>query len=177
MCTEQKVTVGDPERDGRLRRPRTINKTIHQVPLLVESTLNVRTMRSGSKVSLLSKIARSVLPVYQELIGDVRNMITGFLENNRMELSTGSGNNVGRISARRTWIPLKEGKRKLMMHEITVSCINTTVPIRFGLTKVDQRKNEGSRFRKRASPCTRICIGKIVGFRQSSTSTSFASSS
>ena len=28
MCTEQKVTVGDPERDGRRRRPRTMSKTI-----------------------------------------------------------------------------------------------------------------------------------------------------
>ena len=78
-------------------------------------------------------------------------MITGFLKNNRMELSTGSGYNIGRISARRAWIPLKKRKTELMMmHEITVGCINTTVPFRFGLTKVDQRKNEGSRFRKRA---------------------------
>ena len=64
MSTEQKVTVGDPERDGRRRRPRTMSKTIPHVPLLVESTLNVRTIGSGSKVSLLSKIARSVLPVH-----------------------------------------------------------------------------------------------------------------
>ena len=104
-------------------------------------------------------------------------MFTSFLKNNRMELSTGSGDIVGRISARRAWIPLKEGKTKSMMHEINVSCVNTTVPFRFGLTKVDQRKKEGSRFRKRASPCTRICIGKIVGSRQSSTSTSLSSSS
>ena len=41
-----------------------MSKTIPQVPLRVESTLNVRTIGSGSKVSLLRKIARSVLPVY-----------------------------------------------------------------------------------------------------------------
>ena len=41
-----------------------MSKTIPQVPLHVESALNVRTIGSGSKVSLLSKIARSVLPVY-----------------------------------------------------------------------------------------------------------------
>ena len=41
-----------------------MSKTIPQVPLLVESALNVRTVGSDSKVSLLSKIARSVLPVY-----------------------------------------------------------------------------------------------------------------
>ena len=29
-----------------------------------------------------------------------------------------------------------------MMHEVAVSCIKTSVPFRFGLTKVDQRKNE-----------------------------------
>ena len=58
--------------------------------------------------------------VRHELIGDVRNMITGFLKNNRMKLSTGSGDNVGRISARRAWIPLKKAKAELMMHEIAV---------------------------------------------------------
>ena len=64
MCTEQKVTVDEPVRDGRLRRPRTMSKTIPQLLLLVESALNVRTIGSGSKVSLLSKMARSVLPVH-----------------------------------------------------------------------------------------------------------------
>ena len=91
-----------------------------------------------------------------------------------MELSTGRRDNIGGVPAGRSWIPPKEGKTKLMMHEITVGCINITVLFRFGLTKVDQRKNEGSRFRKRASPCTRICIDKIVGSRQGSTSTSLA---
>ena len=57
-------------------------------------------------------------------------MITGFLKNNRMKLSTGSGDNVGRISARRAWIPLKKGKAELMMHEIAVDCVNVTEPVR-----------------------------------------------
>ena len=35
-----------------------------------------------------------VASVGNELIGDVRNMITGFLKNNRMELSTGSRENI-----------------------------------------------------------------------------------
>ena len=47
-----------------------------------------------------------VASVRNKLTGDVRNMITGFLKNNRMKLSTGSGDNVGRISARRAWVPL-----------------------------------------------------------------------
>ena len=41
-----------------------MSKTIPQVLLLVESALNERTVGSGSKVSLLSKIARSMLSVY-----------------------------------------------------------------------------------------------------------------
>ena len=63
MCTEQKVTVGEPVMDGRLRKPRTMSKIMPHVPLLVESALNELTIGSGSKMSLLSKIARSVLSV------------------------------------------------------------------------------------------------------------------
>ena len=57
------MTVGVPEREGRLRKPRTMSNIIPYVPLLVESALNVRTVGSGSKVSLLSRIARSMLSV------------------------------------------------------------------------------------------------------------------
>ena len=74
-----------------------MSKTIPQVPLLVESALNVRTLK-GILVEQDSEVR--VAGVRHELIGDVRNMITGFLKNNRMKLSTGSGDNVGRISAR-----------------------------------------------------------------------------
>ena len=63
-------------------------------------------------------------------------MITGFLKKNRMEPSTGSGDNVGRISARQAWIPLKKGKTEVMMHEIAVDCVNVTKPVRFGLPKI-----------------------------------------
>ena len=82
-----------------------------------------------------------------------------------------------RIFTGRAWVPLWKGKTELMMHEITVSCIKASVPFRFGLTKVNQRENEGTRFRKRNRPCTRICNSKIVRSRQSGTSTSLASSS
>ena len=64
MCTEQNVTVGVPEREGRRSRLRTMSRTIPHVSLLVESSLKANTIGSGSKVSLLSKMARSVLPVY-----------------------------------------------------------------------------------------------------------------
>ena len=141
-----------------------MSKTILHVPLLVESTLYVRTVGSGSKVSLFEQDSKvRTAGGHKELLRDVRDVITGFLKNNCMKFTTGSGDNVSRISARRAWIPLEEGKTKLMMHKITVGRINITVPIRFGFTKVDQRKTEGSRFRKRTSPCTRICIDRIVG--------------
>ena len=42
------------------------------------------------------------------LIGDVRDMITGFLKNNRMEPSTGRRNDIGGVPARRSWIPPKD---------------------------------------------------------------------
>ena len=74
-----------------------------------------------------------------ELIGDARNMITGFLNNNRMELSTSRRDDVSRVPARQVWIQLTERKKILMMYEIAVGSINVTLPIRFGLTKFDQR--------------------------------------
>ena len=64
-CAQSKnVTVGVPEREGRRSSPRTMSSTMPHVPLLVESSLKAKTTGSGSKVSLLSKMARSVLPVY-----------------------------------------------------------------------------------------------------------------
>ena len=41
-----------------------MSRTIPHVPLLVESSVTASTIGAGSKVSLLSKMARSVLPVY-----------------------------------------------------------------------------------------------------------------
>ena len=71
-------------------------------------------------------------------------MITGFLQNNRMGLPTGCGNNVSGMFARWAWVPLKKGETELMMYEVAVSCIKTSVPFRFGLTKVNQRENESA---------------------------------
>ena len=69
-----------------------------------------------------------------------------------MKLSSGSGDNVGRISARRAWIPLKEGKTELMMHEIAIGCVNVTKPVRFGLPKFDHGKDQGPWFKKEPVP-------------------------
>ena len=69
-----------------------MSKTIPQVPLHVESALNVRNYRFRLKGVLVEQDSEvRVASVRLELIGDVRNMITGFLKNNRMKLTTGSG--------------------------------------------------------------------------------------
>ena len=41
-----------------------MSRTIPHVPLLLESSFKAKTIGSGSKVSLLSKMAKSVSPVY-----------------------------------------------------------------------------------------------------------------
>ena len=67
-----------------------------------------------------------------------------------MKPSTGRGNDIGGVPARRAWIPLKDRETVLMMHEVAVGCVNASKPVRFGLPKFfDHRKNQGSRFRKR----------------------------
>ena len=123
MCTEQRVSVGEPF--ARRVDLECVNYRVRLKSVLVEQNSEVR-----------------VAGVRRELIGDVRNMITGFLKDNRMKLPAGCGNNIGRISARRAWIPLKKGKAELMMHEIAVGCVNVTKPVRFGLPKFDHGKNQ-----------------------------------
>ena len=56
-----------------------------------------------------------------------------------MEPTTGGRDDVGRISARRAWIPLKKGKAKLMVHEIAVSSGNGADSVGLGLSKIDHR--------------------------------------
>ena len=64
MCTEQNETVGVPESEGRRSRPRTMSRTMPQVPLFVESSLNASNIGSGSKVSLLRQDSKvRVTPV------------------------------------------------------------------------------------------------------------------
>ena len=124
---------------------------------------NYRVRLKGVLVEQDSEV--HVVGVRHELIGDVRNMITGFLKNDRMKLSTGRRDNVGRISARRAWIPLKKGKAELMMHEIAIDCVNVTKPVRLGLPKFDHGKNHCPWFREGACTCTRIRANRVVGSR------------
>ena len=85
---------------------RTMSSTMPQVFLLVESTLNEVIKGSGSKVSVEQNGKVRVVSVRKKIGRHVRNMVTGFLEDNCMKFTTGSGDNIGRISARRAWIPL-----------------------------------------------------------------------
>ena len=71
--------------------------------------LEIENHRVGLEGVLVEQDSRvRVASIRKELIRDVRNMITGFLKNNGRELSTGRRDNVIRIPARRTRIPLKE---------------------------------------------------------------------
>ena len=76
MCTEQNVTVGVPESEGRRSRPRTMSRTIPHVPLLVESSLEGKHHGVRLKGVLVEQDSEvRVASVRNELIGDVRNMI------------------------------------------------------------------------------------------------------
>ena len=78
-----------------------------QVFLLVESTLNERTERVWLKGVLVEQNGKvRVVGVCSEVIRDVRDMVAGFLENDCMEPTAGSRDNIRRISARRARIPL-----------------------------------------------------------------------
>ena len=132
--------MGVLESEGRRSRPRTISRTMYLC--LWNLPLKAKTTGPGSKVSLLSQDGEVRVPsVRNELVGDVRDMIAGFLKNNRMEPSTSRRDNIGGVPACRSWIPLKNRETVLMMHEIAVGCINVTEPVRFGLTKFDHRKS------------------------------------
>ena len=161
------------ENQGRRSRPRTISRTILHVPLLVEPSLKATTIGVGLEGVLVEQYGEvRVASVCNELIRDVRDMITGFFKNNRMELSTGRRNNFGGVPAGRSWIPLKNRVTVLMLHEIAVNRDSVTEPVRFGLTKFDHGENKGSRFRKRTSCCKRICTDRIVSFHKGGTCTS-----
>ena len=88
MCTEQNVTVGVPESEGRRRKPRTMSRTILYVPLACGVFLEGENHRVGLEGVLVEQDGEvRVASVRNELIGDVRDMITGFSKNNRMEPS------------------------------------------------------------------------------------------
>ena len=85
MCTEQNVTVGVPESEGRRSSARTMSRTIPHAPLLVESSLKAKN-RVGLEGVLVEQDGEvRIASVCNELIRDVRDMITGVLKNNRRQ--------------------------------------------------------------------------------------------
>ena len=65
---------------------------------------NKRVWLKGVLVEQNGKVR--VVGVRKKIGRNVRDMVTGFLEDDCMEFTTGSGDNIGRISARRALIPL-----------------------------------------------------------------------
>ena len=99
------------------------------------------------------------------MIKDVRDMVAGFLKDKCMKPTTGGRDDVGRISARRAWIPLKEGKAKLMVHEIAVNCGNGAKSVGLGLPETDHGKNHCPWFGEEACVCTKIGANRVMGSR------------
>ena len=109
MCTGQHVTVGVPESEGRRSRPRTMSKTIPQSTFASEIFPEGKHRRVRLKSVLVEQESKvRVTSMRNELIGAVRNVIAGFLKNNRMEPSTGCRNNIGGVPAR---LDSTEGQR------------------------------------------------------------------
>ena len=74
------MTVGAPEREGRRRSPRTMSGAVHHVSLLVEASLKAKNRRIGLKDVLVEQDGEvRVASMRNELLGDVRNVVTGFL--------------------------------------------------------------------------------------------------
>ena len=88
-----------------------------------------------------------------------------------MELTTGSRDNIGRISARRAWVPLLEGKAKLMMHDIAVRCGNGTRAAELALSKVDHGKDHSVGFGEGSNLSARTGTIRVVGSRVRGTCT------
>ena len=73
----------------------------------------------------------------------MRDMIAGFLKDNRMKPSASRCDDIGGVPARWAWIPLKDSETVLMMHEIAVHSTLVSEPVRFDLAKFDHRKARG----------------------------------
>ena len=114
-----------------------------------------------------------VASVRNELIGDVRYVVTGFLQDDCVESSASGGNDLCGIPARWAWIPLQNGEAILVMHEVTVHVISVTKPRRFGLTKTDHGQDQRAWLRESATSSTWVCADAMVGSRQGGTCTPF----
>ena len=106
-----------------------------------------------------------VASVRNEPVGDVRYVVTGFLQDDCVESSASGGNDLGGIPARWSWIPLQNGEATLMMHEVTVRVVKVAESSRFGQSESYHGQDEWS------TTSAWICTGGRVGSRQGGTCT------
>ena len=115
-----------------------MGRTMPHVPLLVEFSLKAKTIGSGLEGVLVEQDGEvRFASVRNELIGDVGDVITGLLKDNRMKLSASRCDDIGGVPARWAWVPLKNRETVLMMHEVTVRSISVSEPVRFDFAKFD----------------------------------------
>ena len=128
------MTVGVLESEGRRRSPRTMSISMPHVSSLVEASINGDDRRVRLDGVLVEQDGGEVrvASVRNELVGDVRQVVTGFLQDDCVESSASGGNDLCGIPARRSWIPLQNGEAILMMHEVTFRIVNVTKSSRFG---------------------------------------------
>ena len=86
-----------------------MSSTMPHVLWLVELSPEGKDRRVRLKGVLVQQDGKvRVTSVRNKLTGDVLDMITGFLKNNRMEPSTCRRNYIGEVLARRAWVPLRD---------------------------------------------------------------------
>ena len=135
MGTEQKVTVGVPEKEGRRKSPRTTEAATPHVSLLDEASVMARTAALGSNVPVEQDGKVCAACVRDERVRDSWSMITGFLKDDRVKPPTHRRNKSAWGSCALTRVPLKHREKILMMHEITVCIVEVAMPRWFGVAQ------------------------------------------
>ena len=118
MWTGQIVIVGESQMEGRRSKPRSTRATIPHVSVLEETSEMGKTASLFFDRVLIDQDFKVVaFSVSVEVVRDMRYMITGFLEGDSMETSTGCRKGLRGVLARWAWVPL-EHRAVLVMHEI-----------------------------------------------------------
>ena len=176
MCTEQKVIVEVLEREGRGRSPRT-SITVTHVSLLVEASMKSEDRKVGLEGVLVEQDGEvRVASVRNELVSGVRNVVTGFLQDDCMKSSESGGCDLCGIPARWSWILSQNAEAELMMHEVTVRIVIVAKSSRFGRSETGHWQDYKPRLRERATSSTWVCTDGRVGSRSGGTCTSFVGS-
>ena len=151
------MTVGVPERDRRRSRARTMSSTMPHVFFARGVGLEREDCGVWLKGVLVEQDSEvHVVGVCSEVIRDVRDMVAGFLKDNCMKPTKGDRDDVGRISARRAWIPLKEGKSELMVHESLSAVAMGPSPLGLGCPKLTMGRTTALGLGKRPASVRRM---------------------